>query len=40
MHPTPGTDISITYDFPVAEHYRGTQLGFGRRIFIAVGIRF
>jgi len=40
LHPTPNTDISLGFDFPVYQHVRGRQLVRDVRTFFALGIRF
>ena len=39
FHPWPNWDISLSLDLPLALDYEGEQLGFERRLVLALGIR-
>jgi hypothetical protein len=40
FHPHPSIDISLSVELPLYQYYRGEQLGYDFRTFIALGYRF
>ena len=39
-HPTPGSDLNLSFDFPLYQKYRGTQLGLKFSTALNFGFRF